>query len=159
LQAGAVAFAFEGLASMLAQQLGLLTPEPAAVQITAELAGAIQLTDSESARLLTESEGLNFGSKYKAGVPTWGADEPIPSELREPALEVFAFDCLIENPDRRRENPNVLVGSSEIYLIDHEMAFSFCLAIGGARTEPGIARFSVESSGSRVVHSTTPSCV
>lgn len=82
------------------------------------------------------SEGLNYGSTYQHGLRTWGVDEPIPSELRDQALETFAFDALIENPDRRRANPNVLVGSSAICLIDHGDAFSFYFAIGGPRPDP-----------------------
>jgi hypothetical protein len=42
-----------------------------------------------------------------------------------PAACVFAFDALISNDDRRYNNPNVLVRGDDIFVIDHEAAFSF----------------------------------
>lgn len=36
----------------------------------------------------------------------------------------FAFDAVVENPDRRPRNPNCLVSGDEIFLIDHELAFT-----------------------------------
>jgi hypothetical protein len=49
--------------------------------------------------------------------------------LRQAAIDVFAFDALIQNPDRRRDKPNVLWKGDELNVIDHEMAFSFLFAL------------------------------
>jgi hypothetical protein len=46
------------------------------------------------------------------------------------ATEVFAFDALIQNPDRRTNNPNLLWKGREIHIIDHELAFCFLYQIG-----------------------------
>jgi hypothetical protein len=43
--------------------------------------------------------------------------------------EAVAFDALVQNPDRRFNNPNLLTRANEIYLFDHELAFSFLLDI------------------------------
>jgi hypothetical protein len=54
--------------------------------------------------------------------------------LRLLAAEIFAFDVLIQNPDRRRESPNgpnLLWSDDEIYLYDHEQAFSFLMGVIG----------------------------
>jgi hypothetical protein len=47
---------------------------------------------------------------------------------------VFAFDTLVQNPDRRPENPNLWVRSDRIGVLDHEQAFAFLVLaiIGGA---------------------------
>src|SRR6185437_5976243 len=45
------------------------------------------------------------------------------------AMDVYAFDALIQNIDRRRQNPNLATQGDEIVLFDHECAFSFLLAI------------------------------
>jgi hypothetical protein len=51
------------------------------------------------------------------------------------ACEVFAFDALVQNPDRKVNNPNLLWKGEEIFLIDHELTFSFLYHIGPP-TEP-----------------------
>lgn len=42
---------------------------------------------------------------------------------------MFAFDVLVQNPDRRRENPNLLTSGEETFLCDHEQAFSFLAGV------------------------------
>jgi HipA-like kinase len=53
--------------------------------------------------------------------------------LRPLAAEIFAFDTLIQNPDRRQVNPNLLTNGDEIYLCDHEQAFSFLAGVIGGK--------------------------
>jgi hypothetical protein len=48
---------------------------------------------------------------------------------------MFSFDALIQNPDRKVNNPNFLWKADEIFLIDHELAFSFLYQIG-ERADP-----------------------
>jgi hypothetical protein len=45
--------------------------------------------------------------------------------MRPAALQIFAFEALIANDDRRYNNPNVLVRGDKIFAIDHEAAFGF----------------------------------
>jgi hypothetical protein len=54
--------------------------------------------------------------------------------MRQAAMNVFAFDALIQNPDRRFDNPNLLVSGDDVYVYDHESGFSFLLAIAPNRT-------------------------
>lgn len=134
LQADTSAFAFEGLGSALAQRLGINTPTASVVAIDEELAQAVDVSAPEIAGVIRRSIGANFGSEFLTGFRTFAIGEAIPSNLREQALNIFAFDALIQNPDRRSYNPNLLVGSSAYYVIDHELAFSFMLdALPGAR--------------------------
>jgi hypothetical protein len=45
------------------------------------------------------------------------------------AADIFAFDLIIQNPDRRKDKPNLLRKGDELFIIDHEMAFSFLYAL------------------------------
>jgi hypothetical protein len=45
------------------------------------------------------------------------------------AAAVFAFDGIIQNPDRRDGNPNCLVRGEEIRIFDHELAFAHGLIL------------------------------
>jgi len=53
-----------------------------------------------------------------------------PGVLVQTAAEVLVFDAIVQNPDRRADNPNCLVRGDEIRIIDHELAFSHGLVIG-----------------------------
>lgn len=44
-------------------------------------------------------------------------------DRRQAALEIFAFDAFVENRDRIRSNPNLLVKSDSFRIIDHELCF------------------------------------
>ena len=136
LQGPPVGLAFEVLAALLARRLGLSCPEPVEVVVSEGLADATETANPEVAGRMRASVGSNFGSKYLRSLLTWGRNEPIPAKLRPPATEILAFDALMQNPDRQAHgNPNILVGSSAMYVIDHEAAFSFYYAVGGA-SEP-----------------------
>ena len=81
------------------------------------------------------SSGLNFGSVHVGpGFTTWLPGRNPYGAQRDQAAEVFAFDTLVQNPDRRPANPNLWVRSDRICVYDHEQAFSFLYLpiIGGA---------------------------
>lgn len=86
----------------------------------------------ELSAIVRKSAGLNFGSqRLPAGVSVWPKDKPIPVLLRPRAAEILAFDALIQNPDRRRDNPNLLWTGDDVFLCDHEQAFSFLMGVIG----------------------------
>ncbi len=45
------------------------------------------------------------------------------------AVEIFAFDALVQNPDRRYGNSNLMVNGDNLLVFDHEIAFSFLVDI------------------------------
>lgn len=67
-----------------------------------------------------------FGSGF-AGPQwrNWISTEAVHPEAMQMALNIFAFDAFIDNPDRRGPNPNLLVKGDQFRIIDHELAFSF----------------------------------
>lgn len=47
-----------------------------------------------------------------------------PQNFTQVAAEVFLFDAIIVNADRRPANPNCLTSGNEIAIFDHELSFS-----------------------------------
>ena len=125
----------ELVSALLAKKLGLCVPDPSLILISTEFAESISVPHISS--VMKASIGLNFGSALvTGGSSTWPVDKPLTLLLEEKASEIVAFDAMIQNPDRRTDKPNVLSKSQEIYIIDHEMAFSFLHTIGSAHPQP-----------------------
>jgi hypothetical protein len=122
--------ASELIASSLAGHFGILRPQPAAVQLHPDLMKWLVSQRPDLAQVLRTSTGLNFGTRLLTDVSIWPLGRTLPEAMLIPATQVFAFDALIANDDRRRNNPNVLVRGDEIFVIDHEAAFSFLYVVG-----------------------------
>lgn len=125
----------ELLGARLASHFGLLSPLPALVTMDGSFTELIAGIDSAKADVVRASAGLNFGTKALIGYNTWPVDKHIPESLWSTAVKIFAFDALLQNPDRRYANPNLLTRGDEIMVFDHEVAFSFLLDIFPS-TEP-----------------------
>jgi hypothetical protein len=132
MDTGTRAAANELLASLLAEHLGLLQPQSAIVQIHPDLVPWLAAQRPDFAAVIRGSTGLNFGSKFLTDVATWPTGRPLPEAMLSTAAQVFAFDALISNDDRRYSNPNVLVRGDDIFVIDHEAAFSFLYLVSTA---------------------------
>ena len=104
-------------------ELEIPVPVPVTIDISDEF---IELySDKEYHATLQNSRGLNFGTKYLDSMPTW-TDAHYKNKLLHQAIQsTFIFDAFIENVDRNKIKPNMLVGNDQIYLIDHEISFSF----------------------------------
>lgn len=134
VDSGVTGLLCELFSSLLARVLGIAAPEPALVELDVSLAQILPVCDADVAEIIRDSGGLNFGSRLLTrGYRTWPIDMAIPFSLRQIAADVFAFDALIQNPDRRYNNPNLLWRDEEIFVIDHESAFSFIYHIGAPR--------------------------
>jgi len=81
------------------------------------------------------SVGLNFGSSLLNDVMIWPIDKPIPEAMWTTAVSIYAFDALIQNPDRKfSPNPNLFTRADQIFVFDHELAFSFLESIFTSKT-------------------------
>ena len=117
----------ELLASLLARDLDLPVPAPFIVSVDADFHKG--MSDPELAERFLNSQGLNFGCRHLGtGYTTWPQLRSIPASLMQDAAEIFAFDLMIQNPDRRQDKPNLLRKGDELAIFDHEMAFSFLYA-------------------------------
>ena len=119
---GVAALVAEAIAAILAADLDLPVPEPFLVRLEPDFIDAI--ADPEVAAIARKSRSIAFGSKkLPPGYTTWPVGKTIPKDALAVAAEIFAFDALIANADRRIDNPNCLFVGPDIAIIDHELAF------------------------------------
>ncbi len=116
------ALVMEAIAAMLASDLDLPVPEPFLVALEPEFIAG--LPDETVAAMARRSNPVAFGSKHlPPGYTSWPVGKSIPKDAIATAAEIFAFDALIVNDDRRPANPNCLFSGSSLAIYDHEMAF------------------------------------
>lgn len=128
METGVNGLAAELIASQLASFLDIPTPEAAIIELDPVIADVIP--DADLALRIRGSSGRNFGSKViTGGFDTWPVSKAIPASLKTLAVEIFAFDALIQNPDRRVDKPNILWKGDEVFVIDHEMSLMFAYEI------------------------------
>ena len=119
---GVAALVSEAVAAVLAADLGLPVPEPYLVTVDADFVAAIP--DAEIVELARRSNTIWYGSKrLPSGYTTWPVGRQVPKDAIPVAAEIFAFDALIANFDRRPENPNCLFLGASLAIFDHELAF------------------------------------
>ena len=116
----------EFLAASIGYHLGVPIPPIAIVEIRQALVNALPVDQIE----YIPKPGLHFGSFHRTeGFSTIGREFQIPTHLLPHATTIFAFDMLIQNPDRSHHaeagKPNILCNGEELAAIDHEKAFSF----------------------------------
>lgn len=94
---------------MLAQFFNIYIPPPAIILIEEDLAKAVAETVSDPRRadIIKKSVGFNFGSSFVPNISSWPVDKHVPAVMRDDAARIFAFDALIQNPDRQFVNPNL----------------------------------------------------
>lgn len=126
------ALAMEAIAAMLGADLDVPVPEPFLVALEAEFIAGIP--DVTVAAMALRSNPIAFGSKHlPPGYTSWPLGKSIPKDAIATAAEIFAFDALIVNEDRRPANPNCLFNGSSLAIYDHEMAFPSTEGIIGWR--------------------------
>jgi hypothetical protein len=114
----------ELLAAFMGMEMDIPVAEPVAIEITPEIA---DLTDKPwlKQRFLN-SIGLNFGTLHLGlGFQMFALLSSFPQKLERQAQDLVAFDLLLQNPDRTKEKPNMLIDGTHLVAFDHELAFSF----------------------------------
>lgn len=113
----------EALGAMLAADLGLPVPQCFCVEVQPDFLEALAGTHPAEAAVLTAAVPVGFGSaKLPPGFSTWMPGRSIPKAMKPAAAEIYAFDLLIQNADRRPENPNLQSKGDDFAIFDHEMA-------------------------------------
>lgn len=121
-QIGAIGLAREAISAMLAIDLGLPVPNPLLVTISDAFIATVP--NADAADLLRQSLRVGFGSsKLPNGYVVWPDGNSVPKRMLAQAAEIFAFDALIQNPDRHPKNPNMQVKGEQVAIFDHELAF------------------------------------
>lgn len=107
-QLGPLGLMREGLCAMLAKDLGLPVPECFVVRIEPNFINSIVPSAPDIAAALRSCVPLGFGSaRLPPGFSAWMPERRIPKVMRPSAAEIFAFDLLVQNSDRRPDNPNL----------------------------------------------------
>jgi len=120
---GTKELAIEAICGMLGRDLGLPVPEFFMVEVSDEFISLIP--DIQLKGAFEKGDKFAFGSMaLPQGFTIWGRDQEVPDSLCEVAAEIFTFDAIIVNGDRRPDNPNCLFSGSQVAIIDHELCFS-----------------------------------
>ena len=124
-------------AAPLADLLGIDVPQAAVVDVPAGFEVIVPPARSAAVR---GSIGANFGSIHLGtSFTTWAVGRPLAGVQRDQAAAIFAFDLLLQNPDRRPTNPNLWTRADRLGVYDHEQAFSFLyLPIIGGPPRPWV---------------------
>jgi len=126
----------EYFGSQLAVEFGLDAPVPVIVNISADLLDASR--DSLRSWGLAPRSGEAVGVEFFRGLAPLNRFAPVGSGRGEvaDALRIYAFDMLVQNPDRRDDNPNCARYRGRFLAYDFEMAFSFLYPLVGALLDP-----------------------
>lgn len=122
----------EMLASFIALELTFHVPEPAVINISEDFLETMRHRH-DNFNIATKSLGLNFGSALKDGFQEVLPKQSLSPELKAKLCEMFAFDVLLGNTDRRKDKPNFLTNGKDLLIFDHELAFSFTQVLPFAR--------------------------
>ncbi|MEQ1587552.1 MAG: HipA family kinase [Cyclobacteriaceae bacterium] len=116
----------EVIAAFIAMELDLPVTLPALINMPPDF---INILKGESEYLVaSQSLGYNFGTRYVTGYQVFAVNQALPNTLIDSALEIFAFDVLIQNADRSHEapkKPNLNTNGKQLLIFDHEVAFGF----------------------------------
>jgi hypothetical protein len=129
LPLGLKCYSAEAIASLLASDLKISTPPACAVLLEDDFIASVH-DEAVRARMLT-SERLVFATrKLPASYKVVPRELPLDDVLLQKAADIFAFDMLIENPDRGGPGkPNCLISGQDLAIIDHEKAFPHSLGL------------------------------
>jgi len=120
---GVINLARELIAACLAGDLGLPIPEPYLVEISPAFSDIV--SDVVRKSKIQASETVAFGSTFiTRQYSTWVNGTKISDAMLPMASAIFAFDAIIQNPDRRDGNANCLVKGNECRIFDHELCFN-----------------------------------
>lgn len=124
----------EWIASRLAWDLGLPCARVAAVEVTPQLiqmaaliyggGNAKRMDNFTLSQRLLEGPELLIGSvSLGPGWSEWSQSGSVKKAQLDVATEIYFFDTMIQNWDRARSNPNLLVKNDTYGMIDHEESF------------------------------------
>ncbi len=109
----------EVVGCLLAGAVGLSVAEPVLVSIDSRVVAHV--VDKETALRFRDSVIPAFGSiNIGAGYTECLNGDMLPISVRAQAVEAWAFDHLILNPDRTARKPNCMTNGEMLTLIDHE---------------------------------------
>lgn len=120
---GVIHLAREAITACLAADLDLPIPRPFRVEITDEFIETV--SDPEMKRRFKASCRVGFGStKVPEQFSSWPTAHRADPAMIDKVAAIFLFDGIIQNGDRRVQNPNCLVRGEDLRIIDHDLCFA-----------------------------------
>lgn len=124
----------EWIATRLAQELGLPCAKVVPIEVTNQLIQmASKISDESSTitsdgasldQMLRDGPGLLGGSVLLgSGWSEWSQASALTKKQLNSASEIYFFDTMVQNWDRVRPNPNLLIKNNSYGMIDHEESF------------------------------------
>lgn len=118
----------EAYSLLLARRLGLTAVEPVAVELPPGLEfGALDFREHSGTdyhRLITESHGWNLATVHlREDWKPWTATTRPKKIGQETINSAFCYDALVQNDDRKDDNPNLLWRSEELAMLDFDRAW------------------------------------
>ena len=125
----------EAISAMVASGLGIQVPEPFLVSIDSDFAN--ELPADIRGRFVRDVGMCRFGSCHMTDVDEWSPSHHIAEGDYDRAAEIFAFDAITQNSDRKRgRNSNLLVRGTQIFPYDHELALRMDIPVLGGWPKP-----------------------
>lgn len=116
--------------NLLGRQLGLKTPEPALITLSQAFVEATK--PSVVSNNINLSPGQGVGCEYLArGLTSVVPWVDLPNTQMQQAVILYAFDLLVQNPDRRPDKVNCAIHSGDLIAFDFELCFSFLYLLLG----------------------------
>jgi hypothetical protein len=116
----------EFLGGTLAMLFGLQAPVPAVIHVSPELLAVIPHDLGAGFHL---KPGLAVGSEFLPNLQPFPRTPSLAPDEVTAAAQIYAFDLLTQNPDRRPASPNCGRFRDQLVAYDFEGAFSFRFAI------------------------------
>jgi hypothetical protein len=113
----------ELLAAFIAMQMEITVVRPVIINVSQDFADLLK--GHEAWQYANRSIGYNYGSEYIKDHSTLIINQSLNNNQLPYAQNIFAFDILIQNTDRRDDKPNMITDGKEIIIFDHELAFGF----------------------------------
>jgi hypothetical protein len=117
----------ELLALFIAAEMDIKCVTPAIINISPDFVDI--LVGNDAWQYASQSLGYNFGSENIKGYNTILSGQDLNNDQLPFAQNIFAFDVVIQNNDRRNDKPNMMTDGHEIVIYDHELAFGFVLEL------------------------------
>jgi len=107
--------------SILANEFDLTTPKAVLAKVNQQLID--ELNSTPKYRGFNLIKGTYFATKYIEYAMDFSSATTL--NLEDWEIEnIFAFDVLIRNQDRRKKKPNLFYKDDDVYLIDHELSLA-----------------------------------
>lgn len=120
----------EAISALLAADLDLPVPRPFLVVLDDGLLDAMDMVPKDAVDSMRDSRFPTFGSQFAGvGASTYSPARTISARSELEAAEIFAFDALTLNADRRVQNSNLLYDGQRFVMFDHELALN-CAGVG-----------------------------